>query len=67
MANFNLKFTKTLKMKAEGVSFHCEHFPERSKVLNDLYRRRRLGKPIDGSCFQSAGEALKEMKKNGIR
>lgn len=67
MANLNLKFTKTLKMKAEGVSFHCEHFPERSKVLNDLYKRRRLDKPTDGNCFKDAGKALEEMKRNNVR
>ncbi len=67
MANLNLKFTKTLKMKADGVSFHSDYFPARGKVYDDLNRRRRLEKPIDGACFREAGQRIKEMKEKGIR
>lgn len=67
MANINIKFNRTLEMKRKDLHFHVEHFPERAKVYDELNRRRRLGKPIDGSCFRSAGEVIQEMHKKGIR
>ncbi len=67
MANLNLKFVKTKEMKDKGMSFHVEHFPERAKIYDELNRRRKFDKPIDGNCFKDAGEAIREMQKKGIR
>lgn len=67
MANLNLKFTRTLKMKADGVTFHADLFPKRGKIYDELNRRRRLEKPLDGRAFKDAGDALKEMQKKGVR
>ena len=53
-------------MKAKGLHYHCEMFPERAKVLDKLHDRRKWDKPIDGRCFKDAGDALKEMKVKGV-
>lgn len=67
MANINTKFVKTREMKDKGMSFHSDYFPTRAKVYDDLHKRRRLGKPIDGNCFKDAADAIKEMQRKGIR
>lgn len=67
MANLNLKFRRTIDMKKNGVHFHSELFPTRAKVYDELHRRRKLDKPIDGRCFKDAGDAIKEMQKKGVR
>lgn len=61
------KYKKTPEMKAKGIDFHCNHFPEHAKVYDAAYKRKRFGKPVDGSFFKEQGERLKEMRAKGVR
>lgn len=67
MANLNLKYKRTNEMKKNKIDFHCNLFPERAKIYDKLYERRKFDKPIDGNAFKDAGQAIKEMQAKGIR